>query len=272
MSFSLAGKTAIITGAAAGIGHAIARHFLNEGANVVFADQSQKVAKTGWEDLNDHECARFFAGDLREKLNIANLVSTAIDAFDRIDILVNASRLFTVTDPLDPADTSVDDALARNLHVPLRLSQAVARRMIAQAEAAAGDDGKRPTDAGAIVNITSIAAHRTQPELLAFSLSNAATEQLTRSLAVTLAPHGIRVNAIAVGSVMSASLRETLVEHPDYRATIIQGTPLHRIGTAAEVAEAAQFLASSAAGFVTGQIIGLDGGRSVLDAVQRPAH
>ena len=272
MSFSLNGKTAIITGAGAGIGHAIARRFLDEGAKVVFADQTPKSMRGGCEDLVADPNARLFAGDLREKLAIANLVSTAIDAFDRIDILVNASRLFLVTDPLDPADTSVDEALARNLHVPLRLSQAVARRMIQQAEDDADGDTKRTADVGTIVNITSIAAHRTQPELLAFSLSNAACEQMTRSLAVTLAPHGIRVNAIAVGSVMSASLRETLAEHPDYRTAILQGTPLHRMGTAAEVAETAQFLASSASGFVTGQVIGLDGGRSVLDTVQRPAH
>ena len=272
MTFSLSGKTAIISGAAAGIGHAIARHFLDEGANVVFADMTQKSVKAGCDDFSDHPNARLFAGDLREKLNIANLVSTAIDAFDRVDILINASRLFGTTDPLDPADTSVDDMLSRNLLVPLRLSQAVARRMIAQAAEDAEGDEKRPHDAGTIVNVTSIAAHRTQPELLAFSLSNAAAEQMTRSLAVTLAPHGIRVNAIAVGSVMSASLREVLAEHSDYRASIIAGTPLHRIGTSNEVAETAQFLATSASGFITGQVIGVDGGRSVLDTVQRPAH
>lgn len=272
MSFSLTGKTAIITGAAAGIGHAIARHFLDEGANVIFADMTQKSVKAGCDDFNDHPNARLFAGDLREKLNIANLVSTAIDAFDRVDILVNASRLFGVTDPLDPADTSVEDMLARNLTVPLRLSQAVARRMIAQATEDSDGEEKRTQDTGTIINITSIAAHRTQPELLGFSLSNAAAEQMTRSMAVTLAPHAIRVNAIAVGSVMSASLREVLSDHADYRSAIIAGTPMRRIGTANEVAETAQFLASSASGFITGQVIGVDGGRSVLDTVQRPAH
>ena len=108
--------------------------------------------------------------------------------------------------------------------------------------------------------------------MLGFSISNAALEQMTRSLAVSLAPHAIRVNAVAVGSVMSGTLRDTIAEHPEYRDSILEGTPLGRIGTASEVGELAQFLASSASGFMTGQIVGLDGGRQVLDTVQRPAH
>lgn len=268
MSFSIQGKTAIITGAATGIGHAIARHFVDEGANVVFSDNNEKRLKSGCDDLVDLPNCRLFAGDLREKLSIANLLSTALDAFDRVDVLINATRSFATTDPLDPSDTSVETLLDQNLNVALRTSQAVARRMILQAE----QEETRPQEAGTIINISSIAAHRTQPQLLGFSISNAALEQMTRSLAVALAPQAIRVNAIAVGSLMSGTLRDTIAEHPEYRESIIAGTPLHRIGTASEVAELAQFLASSASAFMTGQIVGLDGGRSVLDTVQRPAH
>ncbi|MCB1397881.1 MAG: SDR family oxidoreductase [Rhodobacter sp.] len=268
MSFSISGKTAIITGAAGGVGHAIARHFLDEGANVVFADLSEKRLKSGCDDLADQENARIFVGDLRQKLDVANLLSMTIDAFDRVDILVNATRMFCVTDPLDPADTSVEHSIDHNLNTALKLSQAVARRMIAQAEAAEG----ATTETGTIINLTSIAAHRTQPELMAFSISSAAVEQMTRSLAVALAPHAIRVNAIALGSLMSGTLRDTIAEHPEYRDVIIAGTPLGRIGTPSEAAEVAQFLASPASSFITGQVIGLDGGRSVLDTVQRPAH
>ncbi|MFN3955773.1 MAG: SDR family NAD(P)-dependent oxidoreductase [Pararhodobacter sp.] len=272
MSFSISGKTAIVTGAASGIGHSIARHFLAQGANVVLADISEKRLKSGCEDLSEQENARLFIGDLREKLTIANLLSATLDAFDRVDILVNSAREFTLTDPLDPADTTVEQALSQNLMVALRLSQAVARRMITQAE---GDEERRSdgrNDAGAIVNLCSIAAQRTQAELLAFSIATAAAEQMTRSLAVALAPHHIRVNALAMGSVMSASLRDQLAENPEYRDAILKGTPLRRIGTAQEVAEMAQFLASGASGFVTGQVLNCDGGRTLLDAVQRPAH
>ena len=270
MTASIAGRTAIVTGAAAGIGHAIARHFLDEGANVVLADMNDKRLKSGCDDLSDHDRALLFAGDLRERLTVANLLSATIDAFERVDILINGARCFLTSDPLDPADTTVDEALSQNLMVALRLSQAVARRMITQAEAEDADT-RRPS-AGAIVNFSAIAAHLTQPELLGYSISTAAAEQMTRSLAVALAPHQIRVNALAIGSVMSASLKDRIAEHPDYRDLIIKGTPLKRIGTAAEVAEAAQFLASDAAGFITGQVLALDGGRTLLDPVRTPAH
>jgi 7-alpha-hydroxysteroid dehydrogenase len=125
---------------------------------------------------------------------------------------------------------------------------------------------------GSIVNLSSIAACRTQPQLLGYSISTAAIDQMTRSLAVALAPRGIRVNAVAFGSVMSASLQGQIKEHPDYRTAILNGTPLHRIAAPAELAETVQFLASDAAGFMTGQVLMLDGGRSLLDTVSAPAH
>jgi len=95
---------------------------------------------------------------------------------------------------------------------------------------------------------------------------------MTRSLAVALAPKGIRVNAVAFGSVMSASLQAVLKENPDYRDEIAGATPLGRIAAPVELAEAVQFLASDAAGFVTGQVLTVDGGRSLLDVVSAPAH
>ena len=93
MSFSIAGKTAIVTGAANGVGLAIGRHFINQGANVVFADMDEDrlIAEMGDEAAKE-ENVRIFAGDLRKKLTIANLLSATVDAFDRVDILVNAAR------------------------------------------------------------------------------------------------------------------------------------------------------------------------------------
>jgi 7-alpha-hydroxysteroid dehydrogenase len=138
--------------------------------------------------------------------------------------------------------------------------------MIKQAEGS--DDGQ----AGAIVNMSTIAARRTHPKLLGYSIASAGVDQMTRSLAVALAPHRIRVNAVAFGSVMSAGLREALKDHSDIRADITGHTPLSRIAAPGELTDAVQFLASEGAGFVTGQVLTVDGGRTLVDPVGTPAH
>ena len=268
MSFSIAGKTAIVTGAANGVGLAIARHFANADANVMFADMDEERLAEEVDADDEDSNTRYFAGDLRERLTIANLLSATIDAFDRVDILINASRQVLPSDPLDIDDTSVETMLDQNLMASLRLSQLVANRMIKQAEG-------RPDDepAGSIVNLSSIAASLTHAKLMAYSISSAALDQMTRSLAVSLAEHRIRVNALAIGSVMSASLKNRLKDAPkQMRDDIIASTPLGRIAPATEVAGAAQFLASDASGFITGEVITLDGGRTLLDPVAHSAH
>jgi 7-alpha-hydroxysteroid dehydrogenase len=270
MSFSIAGKTAVVTGAAGGVGLAIAREFAANGANVIFADRDETRLE---KEVADTDPAggrvRLFAGDFREKLAVANLLSFALDDFDRVDVLVNASRLVTPSDPLSEQADEVEALLRHNFLAALRLSQAFARRMIQQAEGAAGAP---PAPAGAIVNISSIASGRAHPALLGYAVSAAAIDQMTRSLAVALAPHRIRVNAVAFGSVMSASLQTALRDREDLRGDIALHTPLGRIAAPSEVAEVVRFLASDASRFMTGQILTVDGGRTLLDAVASAIH
>jgi 7-alpha-hydroxysteroid dehydrogenase len=270
MTFSVSGKTAIVTGAAAGLGLAIARHLVDKGANVMFADiDEDRLAAEVGEEARAEGPIRMFAGDLCEKLSIANLLSATIDAFDRVDILVNANRRMALSNALHPEEDAVEDLMRQNVLAALRMSQMTAKRMIQHGQRTEAEAG---TPLGAIVNISSIAARLTRPELLAYSMAAAAMDQMTRSLALALAPKGIRVNAVAFGSVMSASLQAATREHPGFRDQIADGTPLGRIAAASEVAEAVQFLASDAAGFITGQVLAVDGGRSLVDAVPAPAH
>ncbi|WP_375279944.1 SDR family NAD(P)-dependent oxidoreductase [Pseudooctadecabacter sp.] len=267
MTFSISGKTAIVTGAANGVGLAIGRHFVAEGANVVFADMDENRLE---EELGSAEVEperyRTFACDLRQKLSINNLLSMTVDSFERVDILVNASRQMMHSDPLNPKEDQVEALLNQNLMTALRLTQAISKRMMKQAE----DQEDGPV--GSIINLSSIAARRANADLLGYSISTAALDQMTRSMAVALAPHRIRVNAVAFGSVMSSSLKHQLKEHDEYRNDIIDHTPLGRIAGPGEVSDAVQYLASDASSFVTGQIITVDGGRTLIDPASAPAH
>jgi len=266
MSYSIAGKTAIVTGAANGIGRAIGRHFVEKGANVMFADMDKARLVDEVGDTESEGNVAYFAGDLREKLTTANLLSATLDAFDQVDILVNCARQVSASNPLDPEDDSVIALMNQNLMPSLRLMQLVANRMIKQSEE------QEEGSVGSIINLSSIAARRTHPDLMGYSVSCAAQDQLTRSMAVALAPHRIRVNSMAIGSVMSASLQNTLKDNREYRQDIEAHTPLNRIAAPTELAETAQFLASDASAFMTGQIVTVDGGRTLLDPVEAPAH
>jgi len=266
MSFSIEGKTAIITGAANGIGLEIARHFSDQGANVMLVDMDEEklLHETG-AISGDGSNVRCFSGDLRQRLTIANLLSATIDAFDRVDILINASRQVLATNPLDPKEDGFELLFQQNVLANLRISQTIAKRMIKQAK-------EDTTTAGSIVNLSSIASERTHPELLSYSVACAALNQLTRSLAVSLADKRIRVNAIAIGSVMSASLQERLKGDPETREAMVNVTPMGRIADASEIGEVAQFLASDSAGFITGQILTVDGGRTLIDPLDTAVH
>lgn len=262
MSLSVQGKTAIVTGAARGIGLAIAQHLAERGAKVIFADGDEDALHQATSG-HDPAQVRSFSGDMSQRLAMANLLSATLDAFDRVDILVNAHRYVRASDPLDTDVDTLEEMLRQNMLAGLRLSQLVAKRMIKQAESEPSE-----AQAGAIVNLSTLAAQRPIPALLGYSIACAAQEQATRGLALALAPHRIRVNGVSFSSVMSHELQTGLREDSSLRDRIIAGTPMGRIAAADELAETVHYLVSEGARFVTGQIITVDGGRSLTDPVK----
>jgi 7-alpha-hydroxysteroid dehydrogenase len=266
MTEELGGRVAIVTSAGGAIGRAIATGLYAAGAQVLLTDpdttrleESREAVANG----NGEGRLAQFHMSRPDRLGAANLIAATIDAFGKIDVLVNQPRTAQsgTFEALKPRDFST--ALEENVGATFLLSQAVAKRMIERS-------GEDETFSGAIVNVSSIAAQRTVPELIAYSVSCAALDQLTRSMAADLARHRIRVNGIALGAVMTGRLRDALRETVDLRAEMLKVTPLGRLGEAEEAAAAAVFLASPRASFVTGQVLAVDGGRSVLDPFASP--
>ncbi len=265
MGERLAGKTAIVTGAGSDLGRAIALRLAESGARLMLADSSEDALEALVEEIDAPEATAHFSCDLEQKLAVNNLLAATQDSFGRIDILVNAARRSAPGAFVDLAPAEFDQVLAENVRSVFLLAQAVAKKMCAQAEA-------DPTFSGAMVNITSIAAQRTVPELFAYSVACAALDQLTRSMASSLAENRIRVNGVALGSVMTSTLRAALKERSELRDEMVHVTPLGRIGEVEEVANAVAYLASDEASFVTGQILAVDGGRTVLDPLASPVR
>ena len=266
MGISLDGKTAIISSTSPDIGQAMAQRFLDAGAKVMLAAPNEKSG-SGTVSGTEDRFARF-QDVAQDRLKIANLIAATVEQFGRIDILVNAAQSISAPGAfLDLDSQQFDAAFGDNVRSVFQLSQAVAKRMIAQA-----GDSDDADPAGAIVNISSIAATRTVPALLTFSVSNAALDQLTRSMAASLAQHGIRVNAVALGGVVTERLRQAFREHEDLRDDMIAVTPMGRLAELEEAADAAVYAASDHASYVTGQVIAVDGGRTLLDPLASPVR
>lgn len=252
----LQGKVAIVTGAAGGIGHAVARRFLQEGAKVVLADIDAEHGEKAERDLSGFGPVSFVRTDVGSRLDVHNLAAAALEAFGDMDVLVNGAEVAQATGFLDLAEEDFDRVLCVNLKGPFLATQAVARYMV--------DKVKRGGAAGSIVNISSINAVVAIPDQVAYSVSKGGLDQLTRVMALALAPHGIRVNAIGPGSIAAHALTAANGD-PAERAELLSRTPLGRVGTPSEIAAIAVFLASDEASYVTGQTLYADGGRLALN-------
>lgn len=250
----LAGKRAVITGAAQGIGKAIAERFTAEGAALLLADiDGPKVAKVA-ATLGQ----RALVVDVSRKAEVEAMIGQALAQLGGLDILVNNAGITHAASLDELAEDDFDRVIATNLKSALWGTQAAARVM---------------APGSTIINMSSVNAVLAIPNQIPYVISKSALKQLTNVTALALAAKGIRVNAIGPGSIETEMLAGILAEDDAARDRILSRTPLGRCGTPEEVAGVALFLASDDSSYLTGQTIYPDGGRLGLNytvPVNRP--
>ncbi len=247
------GRSVLVTGGARGIGLACATRFANEGATVTIVDRdvdgAASAAAIG---------ATFIEADVASKAAVDAAVAACIDRAGRVDILVNNAGITHAADFLDVTEEAFDRVLAVNLKSYFLTGQAVARHMVATPTS----DGR---ERGAIVNMSSVNAVLAIPNQVPYVVSKGGVGQLTKVMALALAPHGIRVNAIGPGTIATELARQAVLGDDAARRRVMARTPLKRLGEPEEIAAIAAFLASDDASYLTGQTLFPDGGRLALN-------
>jgi NAD(P)-dependent dehydrogenase (short-subunit alcohol dehydrogenase family) len=250
----LDGKIAVVTGAAQGLGKACALAFAQEGASVALADVKGELCRKAAAEIAQVTGRDTLAidADISDPQQCLALVERTVERFGRIDVLLSNAGILATGDILSVSLQDFDRVLAVNLRGSFVVGQAVARTMVAR------------NTRGTIINMSSINAVIATATQLSYAVSKGGIAQLTRAMALGLAEHGIRVNAIGPGTIDTEIIRP-LMGDESARKTILSRTPLRRLGEAAEVAKVAVFLASEDASYITGQTIYPDGGRLALN-------
>ena len=257
--FGLEGRVAVITGAAQGIGAACARRLATDGAAVVLWDVADaagqalaaEIAEAGARTLYCH-CNVAVKGEVEAAL------AQTLAAFGRIDALVNNAGIFKAADFLEITEADWDAVIDVNLKGSFLVGQAVARSM-----AASGGGG-------AVVNMSSVNGVMAIPSIASYNVSKGGINQLTRVMALSLADRGVRVNAVAPGTIATELAMNAVLTSDEARARIMSRTPMKRLGEPAEIADVVAFLLSDAASYMTGEIVTVDGGRMTLNYTVNP--
>jgi len=246
--FGLDGRVCIVTGAAQGIGEACARRLAADGAQVVVADIEDSRGQALATELG----GLFVHCDVGDKAQVDALVAEAMRRHGRIDVLVNNAGIFKAADFLEVSEADFDAVLRVNLKGSFLVGQAAAREM-----AKAGR--------GAIVNMSSVNGVLAIPTIASYNVSKGGINQLTRVMALALADKGIRVNAVAPGTIATELAAKAVLTSEDAKNRIMSRTPMKRLGEPSEIADVVAWLASDAASYVTGEIVVVDGGRMTLN-------
>ena len=250
-------RVVLITGAASGIGRGCAQRFAQEGAYVLVADIDEdngtEAARAIGESVGDPDRVRFVRCDVADGDSVRSAVEEAVDTWGRLDVCVANAAVVHGADFLDLDEADFDRVLDVNLKGVFRVGQAAARAMV------------RLGIAGSIVNMSSINAQVALPNQVPYCVAKGGIQQLTKVMALSLADHGIRVNAVGPGSIGTEMLEQVMSSDPKAREKVLSRTPLHRLGRVEEIASVTAFLASDEAGYVTGQTLFADGGRLALN-------
>jgi NAD(P)-dependent dehydrogenase (short-subunit alcohol dehydrogenase family) len=248
VQFGLQSKVTIITGGAQGIGEACARRFAREGARVVLAD----VDDARGQALASALGALYVHCDVGDSQQVNALVAKTMAAHGRIDVLVNNAGIFKAAAFLEVTEADFDAVIRVNLKGAFLVAQAVAREMV-------------KTGGGSVVNMSSVNAVMAIPSIASYNMSKGGINQLTRVMALALADNGIRVNAVAPGTIATELAAKAVLTSEEAKARVLSRTPMRRLGTPDEIADVVAYLASDASSYLTGEIITADGGRMALN-------
>ena len=252
--FHLEGQIAIVTGASQGIGAACAERLAQDGAVVALWDVDDARGQALAASLTERGRRAIYRHcNVADKREVDAALAATVQALGRVDALVNNAGIFKAADFLDITEADWDAVIAVNLKGAFLVGQAVARAMVAA------------KTAGAIVNMSSVNGALAIPSIASYNASKGGVNQLTRVMALALADHGIRVNAVAPGTIATELAQKAVLGSDEAKQRIMSRTPMKRLGEPREIADVCAFLVSSAASYMTGEIVYIDGGRMTLN-------